>query len=121
MNGLNATTHKPIVQQVQQRDVYQMNQAVNNPGNCCADVAGTNTLDDNPTCVDNDADGWCQDVDCDDYHLITMRTVRRQAVRASRRSAGIRVTFGIPILALANHCRQGNALALKQAVTVHLY
>ena len=68
MNGLNPITHKPIVQQVQQRDVYQMNQAVNNPGNCCADVTAANTLDDNPACVDNDADGWCQDVDCDDYH-----------------------------------------------------
>ena len=67
MNGLNATL-KPIVQQVQQRDVYQMNQAVNNPGNCCADVASSNTLAENPTCVDNDLDGWCQDVDCDDSH-----------------------------------------------------
>lgn len=67
MNGLNPTTFKPIVQEVQQRDVYQMNQAVNNPGNCCADVAGSNTLlDENPTCIDNDADGWCQELDCDD-------------------------------------------------------
>jgi hypothetical protein len=35
MNGLNANL-KPIVQAVQQRDVYQMNQSLNNPGNCCA-------------------------------------------------------------------------------------
>lgn len=67
MNGLNGLG-KPIVQAVQQRDVYQMNQSLNNPGNCCAGVPGTVPLEENPDCTDNDADGWCQDVDCDDYH-----------------------------------------------------
>jgi hypothetical protein len=65
MNGLNSSL-KPIVQAVQQRDVYQMNQSLNNPGNCCAGVSGNAPLDENPDCTDNDADGWCQEVDCDD-------------------------------------------------------
>lgn len=65
MNGVNAT-FKPIVKKVQQRDVYQI-QAVNNAGNCCADVTSSNTtLDENPNCVDNDQDGWCQELDCND-------------------------------------------------------
>lgn len=65
MNGLNGLG-KPIVLAVQQRDVYQMNQSLNNPGNCCAGVSGNIPLDENPDCTDNDADGWCQQQDCDD-------------------------------------------------------
>jgi hypothetical protein len=66
MNGLNASL-KPIVKTVQQRDVYQMNQAFNSPGNCCADVNGSNTLmGENPDCTDYDGDSWCSEEDCDD-------------------------------------------------------
>jgi hypothetical protein len=44
-----------------------MNQAANNPGNCCADVNALNTLlDQNPGCTDSDGDGACVEVDCDD-------------------------------------------------------
>jgi hypothetical protein len=66
MNGLDDNL-KPIVKAVQQRDVYQMNQSLNNPGNCCAGVTGNAPLEENPDCTDNDADGWCQEVDCDDW------------------------------------------------------